>query len=282
MLSENEIVFLKDKSKYIRKLILKMMAKVGSGHIGGALSIVEVLVVLYNKIMYIDPKQPKMPDRDRFVLSKGHAGPALYAALADRGYFDVSELDTLNKPNTNLPSHCDMKKTIGVDMTAGSLGQGFSAAVGMAIGARIDKSEIKVYTLIGDGESQEGQIWEAAMLASHQKLNNLIAFLDYNKMQIDGILDQIVGMDPVDKKWESFGWNVSSVDGHNVKEIYDAIKQAQKYDIKPSMIILNTIKGKGADFAEGKVSSHHMNVTGEQCEKAIEVLYQNEGVKNAG
>jgi len=272
MLSASEIVLLNDKSKHIRKLIIKMITKAGNGHIGGALSIVDALVVLYYKTLNIDPKQPKMHDRDRFVLSKGHAGPALYAVLADKGYFDVSELDTLNKPNTNLPSHCDMKKTIGIDMTAGSLAQGFSAAVGMAIGAKIDGDNFKVYTLIGDGESQEGQIWEAAMLAAHRKLNNLIAFLDYNNMQIDGTLDQIVQVDPMDKKWEAFGWNVYCVDGHNVAEIYDAIENAQKCWEKPSMIILKTIKGKGAFFAEGKVSSHHMSITEEQCKKAIEEL----------
>ena len=281
MLEKNEVVFLNEKSRHLRKLIIEMIGRLGVGHVGGSLSIVEVLAVLYNKEMNIDPKNPKMPERDRFVLSKGHAGPALYATLADRGYFPVSELATLNKPNTNLPSHCDMRRTVGIDMTAGSLGQGLSAAVGMAIGAKLDKSPIRVYALIGDGESQEGQIWEAAMLAAQHKLDNLTVFLDYNKMQIDGMIEDIVGLAPVDKKWESFGWNVMSVNGHDVEEIYDAIERAKEYKGKPTMIILNTIKGKGAYFAEGKLSGHSMNVTEEMAKKAVELLYQNEGEDNA-
>lgn len=282
MLNKNDINYLNKKSRHIRKLILQMMTKAGAGHIGGAASIVEVLVVLYYKVMNIDPEHPKMPERDRFVLSKGHAGPALYAVLADKGYFGLSELDTLNQPDTNLPSHCDMKKTVGVDMTAGSLGQGFSAAVGMAIGAKIDHMGIKVYTVIGDGESQEGQIWEAAMLASQQKLDNLIAFLDRNNMQIDGTLDEIVSLDPADEKWRAFGWNVQEVNGHNAAEIFDAVQQARKCSAKPSMIILNTIKGKDISFAENKVSSHHMNISQEQCEIALKELNKNGGGENDG
>lgn len=281
MLEKNEVEFLSEKSRYIRKLIIEEIGKLGVGHIGGSLSIVEALVVLYYKVMNIDPKNPKMPERDRFVLSKGHAGPGLYAVLADRGYFPVSELDTLNKPETNLPSHCDMRRTPGIDMTAGSLGQGLSAAVGIAIGAKLDNSPIRVYALIGDGESQEGQIWEASMFAAQRKLDNLTVFIDSNKMQIDGMVDEVNSLEPIDKKWESFGWNVQSVNGHDVGEIYDAIEKAIECKGKPSMIILNTIKGKGAYFAEGKVSGHSMTISEEMYKKAVELLYQNEGETDA-
>lgn len=275
MLTEKEINFLNEKCKLVRKLTIEEIGKLGRGHVGGSLSIVELLVVLYNKVMNIDPKNPKMKDRDRFVLSKGHAGPALYATLAERGFFDISELDTLNRPNTNLPSHCDMNKTPGIDMTAGSLGQGLSAAVGIALGAKIDNSPVRVYAAIGDGESQEGQIWEAAMFAPQKKLDNLMVFVDYNKMQIDDMTNNIVNLEPIDKRWEDFGWNVQTVDGHDVNAIYEAIMNAQKCKGKPSVIILNTIKGKGAYFAEGKLSCHHMVVTEEEYKKAVELLYQN-------
>lgn len=275
MLTEKEIAFLNEKCKYVRKLIIEEIGKLGVGHIGGSLSPVEALEVLYQKVMNIDPKNPKMPDRDRFIMSKGHAGPALYAVLADRGYFDVSWLDTLNKPNTLLPSHCDMKRTPGIDMTAGSLGQGMSAGVGIALGAKIDNSKARVYVIVGDGESQEGQVWEAAMFAPQKKLDNLTVFIDYNKMQIDGMTNDVINLEPIDKRWESFGWNVQSVDGHDVNAIYEAIENAKNCKGKPSMIILNTIKGKGCYFAEGNLGSHSMPVTEEQYKKAVELLYQN-------
>ncbi|MCK7487159.1 MAG: transketolase [Bacillus subtilis] len=215
---------------------------------------------------------PEWPLRDRFVLSKGHGGPAVYATLALKGYFPMSLLDTLNISNTELPSHTDMNKTVGVDMTTGSLGQGFSAAVGMAVAAQIDHAPFKVYTLIGDGESQEGQIWEAAMFAGSRKLDHLIAFTDYNKMQIDGEVTQINDIHPLDKKWEAFNWFVQVIDGHDVIQIRDAILKAKATQGKPSMIIMNTIKGKGANFCEGKVGSHNMAVTKEMARDAIERL----------
>jgi len=271
-LTEREVKDLKRKALRIRMITIEMIGKLGVGHIGGSLSIADALAVLYYKVMKIDPKNPKWEDRDFFVLSKGHAGPALYSVLADLGYFPYEWIDTLNKPDTNLPSHCDRLKTPGVDMTAGSLGQGLSAAVGMALAAKICKKDNYVYAIIGDGESQEGQIWEAAMFASHNKLNNLIVLTDYNKMQIDGYIKEVNNLEPLADKWRAFNWNVIEVDGHNVEQIYDAIMKGKSQDEKPTMIILHTTKGKGAYFAEGKVTSHNMSISAEEWQRAIEML----------
>ena len=263
---------LSQKAKEIRELTIKSIGNLGVGHIGGSLSLCEVIAVLYFDVMNVDPDNPKMEDRDRFVLSKGHGGPALYSALALKGFLDISELDTLNKPNTNLPSHCDMKLTRGIDMSTGSLGQGFSAALGMAVAAKMDKKDFTVYTIIGDGESQEGQIWEAAMLGGGRQLDNIIAFTDYNKMQIDGYIEEVNGLEPLDAKWEAFGWHVQTIDGHNIEAILHAIDTAKKIKGKPSMIILDTIKGKGGYFCENMLGSHNMPVSKEQCKKAINLL----------
>ncbi len=263
---------LEQHAKTIRCHTLDTIAHLGVGHIGGSLSIVDILTVLYYDQMHVDPKNPKMPNRDRFVLSKGHGGPAVYATLALKGYFPMALLETLNQSNTNLPSHTDMNKTVGVDMTTGSLGQGFSAAVGMALAAQLDHAPFKVYAIIGDGESQEGQIWEAAMFAGNRKLDHIIAFTDYNKMQIDGEVKDINDVSPLDKKWEAFNWHVQVIDGHDVMAIIDAIENAKATPGKPSMIICNTIKGKGADFCEGDPGSHNMPVTKEMASKAKERL----------
>lgn len=268
----NKVGMLEEKANEIRKLTIRSIGKLGVGHIGGALSLCEVLSALYFEVMNVDPQNPNMENRDRLVLSKGHGGPALYATLALKGFIPVEELDTLNQPNTHLPSHCDRKLTKGIDMTTGSLGQGFSAATGMAIAAKMDKKDLYIYTIIGDGESQEGQIWEAALCAGSRRLDNLIAFTDYNKMQIDGYTEEICGLEPLDKKWESFGWHVQSVDGHDIKEILYAIDNAKKYKGKPSMIILNTIKGKGAYFCENMVASHNMSISEETWKKAVAIL----------
>jgi transketolase len=265
-------LYLESKAKEIRKLTLRCIGNLGVGHIGGSLSIADVLAVLYFEHLNIDPSDPQKKDRDRFVLSKGHGGPAVYSALALKGYFPESLLDTLNQSNTDLPSHTDKNKTIGVDMTTGSLGQGFSAAVGMATAAQLDNAPFKVYAIISDGESQEGQIWEASMFAGNRKLSHLIAFTDYNKMQIDGVIGDVNDVGPLDKKWEAFNWFVQVVDGHDVIAIDEAIIKAKKIKDKPSMIILNTIKGKGADFSEGQVGSHNMPVTKEMAQNAIERL----------
>lgn len=272
-MEKHELALLEEKCKHTRRLIVDEIGKLGVGHIGGCLSVVEALVVLYHKVMRIDPSNPQMEGRDRFVMSKGHAGPALYAVLADKGYFDVSELDTLNKPETKLPSHCDMLKTRGVDMTAGSLGQGFSCAVGMAKASKIKKDNAYIYCIVGDGESQEGQIWEAAMAAAHFKLNNLIAFTDNNKMQIDDVTENVLCVEPLHEKWKAFGWNVLRVNGHNVAEIYDAVMEGKKSADKPTMIVLDTIKGKGVSFIEAMgVKNHSTNISEEQRVAALKEL----------
>lgn len=264
---------LREKAKEIRKLTIKSIGQLSVGHIGGSVDLAELLAVLYYHEMNIDPTNPKLPTRDRFVLSKGHGGPAVYSVLAMKGYISLTDLDTLNRPGTTLPSHCDMNRTTGIDMTTGSLGQGFSCAVGMAISAKMDGFPSYIYTCIGDGESQEGQIWEAAMLASSRQLGNLIAFTDYNNMQIDGYIEEINGLYPLDKKWESFGWYVQSVDGHSVEQIVHAIENAKKYKNTPSMILLNTIKGKGCDFCENMLSSHSVkNITKGMWQNAIAKL----------
>ncbi|TQI68384.1 transketolase [Clostridium sp. KNHs216] len=272
----NKVQMLQAKADEIRKLTIQEIGELGVGHIGGCLSICEVLSALYFDIMKIDAENPKMEDRDRFVLSKGHGGPAVYAALALRGFLKKSELATLNRPNTHLPSHCDRNLTNGIDMTTGSLGQGFSAAVGMAAAANMDHKDLFVYTVIGDGESQEGQVWEAAMFAAGSQLDHLIAFTDYNKMQIDGMIESINGLYPLDKKWEAFGWHVQSVDGHNIQEILNAVDNAKKIPGRPSMILLNTIKGKGAYFCENMVKSHNMQITPEMWKKAVDLLDREE------
>jgi len=271
-MTPESIEALEARAKEARRLTVEMICCIGAGHIGGACSIIDALIVLYDHQMRIDPQNPDWPDRDRFILSKGHAGPALYAVLAMKGYFPREELKTLNQPGTNLPSHCDRNKTIGVDMTAGSLGQGLSAAVGMALAAKMDQKEHRIFALIGDGESQEGQIWEAGMLAAQHQLDNLIVFTDDNKMQIDDFTDNIVSLRPLDKKWESFGWNVQSIDGHDISAIDAAVEKAREQKGKPSMILLNTVKGKGLSFAEGKVACHSMTITGNELAKACAEL----------
>lgn len=272
-MEKQELEILEAKSKEIRKLIIHEIATLGVGHIGGCLSTVEALVCLYYKTMNIDPKNPKMVGRDMFVLSKGHAGPALYAVLADKGYFPIAELDTLNKPETRLPSHADMLKTPGIDMTAGSLGQGVSAAVGMAKASKIKKDNATIFAMIGDGESQEGQVWEAAMAAAHFKLDNFILFLDNNGMQIDDVTAKTMNLGDVEAKWNSFGFNTVAVDGHCIESISDAIENAKKSTGKPSMIILNTVKGKGVSFIEAMgVKNHNTTINEEQMQNAFAEL----------
>ena len=265
---------LNEKSRRIRMLTVRCIGNLGVGHIGGSLSVCDLLSCLYfGGLMHIDPKNPKMEGRDRLVMSKGHAGPALYAALALKGYFDEKELYTLNKPETNLPSHCDMNRTTGIDMTTGSLGQGFSCAMGIALGSKIKKDGATIYAIIGDGESQEGQIWEAAMFAAHKKLDNLIAFTDLNKYQIDGATDEINTLGDVEKKWEGFGWHVQRIDGHNCDMILDSVAKAKKYAGKPSMIIMDTVKGKGVTFVEAAgAANHNMNLSAEETKRALDEL----------
>ncbi len=259
------------KAKEIRRNTLQCIGSLGVGHIGGSLSIAETLAALYFKHMNVDPKNPKMEGRDRLIVSKGHAGPGVYAALAAKGYIAKEELLTLNRAGTNLPSHCDMNKTPGVDMTTGSLGQGFSCAAGIAKASKLANDNATIYTIIGDGESQEGQIWEAAMFAAQHGLDNLIAFTDFNGFQIDGGVDEICGVAPLDKKWEAFNWRVINVaDGNNMGEVDKAITQARKRSGKPVMIILKTVKGKGVSFIEAaKAGNHSMNLSKEQIDAAL-------------
>lgn len=262
-----------ETSKEIRKLTLKCISDFGSGHIGGSLSIVDVLTALYFKEMNIDPKNPKMEGRDRLVVSKGHAGPAVYSTFAYKGYFDIEELSTLNKIGTNLPSHCDMNKVKGVDMTTGSLGQGISCAVGIALGSKIKQDGATTYCIIGDGESQEGQVWEALMFAANKKLNNLIVFLDYNKMQIDGTIDEVNDCGNFYERFKAFGFDTYSIDGHDISKICATIEQAKLVNDKPHMIILNTIKGKGVSFIEEMgVKNHSIPISKEDLEKALNEL----------
>lgn len=272
-MEKQEINFLKERCKEVRRLILKAIHNASKGHYGGCLSIVETLVLLYNKEMNINVEDPKMEGRDRLVLSKGHAGPGLYATLADKGYITKEELLTLNKENTNLPSHCDMNKTNGIDMTTGSLGQGISCAVGMAKASKIKKDNSYIYCILGDGECNEGQVWEAALAASSFNLNNLIVFIDYNKMQLDGELKDIIKMDNLDEKWKAFGFYTQNVeDGHNMEEIHEAIESGKKQE-KPVAIVLNTIKGKGISVIENEgYKNHSMGLTDEQFKKALEEL----------
>ncbi|WP_343208757.1 transketolase [Anaerolentibacter hominis] len=270
------VEMLKEKAKEIRKLTLKTIGTLGIGHIGGSMSICDLLAVLYHEAMNVDASDPKKADRDRLVCSKGHGGPAVYAALASRGFIPESQLETLNTPNTHLPSHCDMNLTPGIDMTTGSLGQGFSCAVGMAAAAKMDKNPCNVFAIVGDGECQEGQIWEAAMFAGNNNLSNLIAFLDYNKMQVDGYVNDIGDLYPLDKKWEDFGWNVQVIDGHDVYAISRAIDYAKKEHHRPCMIIMNTIKGKGAYFCENDPSNHCRDVSEEEWKSAVKKLDEEE------
>lgn len=270
IMDKERLDYLIDQARIIRNTTIEMIGTLGVGHIGGCMSIIEVLTAIYYETANVDPKNPQKPDRDRVVLSKGHAGPALYSTLAEKGFFDRSWIYTLNKPGTNLPSHADKNRTPGIDMTAGSLGQGISAAVGMAMAAKMDKNPCNVYAIIGDGESQEGQVWEALMLAGSKKLNNLIVFIDNNKMQIDGTVEEVNGIEDLEAKFNAFRFNTVSVDGHDIEQIVDAINNAKKQTDKPNMIILNTIKGKGFPEGEGKVSCHNMNMTEEVWKKAIE------------
>ncbi|MGI5963335.1 MAG: transketolase [Lawsonibacter sp.] len=273
---QDMVVDLKRKSNEIRQLTLECIHSIGVGHVGGCLSIAEVLSCLYfGGLMHIDPQNPKMEGRDRLVVSKGHAGPAVYAALCSKGYFPKEQLLTLNQFGTNLPSHCDMNRTPGIDMTTGSLGQGFSCAVGIALGSKIKGDGATIYSIIGDGESQEGQIWEAAMFASQKKLTNLIAFTDYNKLQIDGTVDAINSLEDIQARWTAFGFQTYRIDGHDCEAILHTVKQAKQLALRPTMIILDTIKGKGVTFAENAgVGNHNMPLPDDVFQQAMAELRQ--------
>ena len=256
----------------IRKHALTAVHSAASGHPGGSLSIAEIMSVLFFDEMNIDPKNPKMADRDRFVMSKGHCAPALYGTLAERGFFPVEDMKTFRQADSYLQGHPDMKGVPGVDMSTGSLGQGICAANGMALAAKLDNKDYRVYAVMGDGELEEGQVWEAAMFAAHYKLDNLTAFVDLNLLQIDGDVREVMNPTPVDKKFEAFGWNVIIVDAHSVEEIRNAIDTAKTVKGKPTVVIANSTKGKGVSFMENQAGWHGTAPNAEQYEQAIKEL----------
>ncbi|WP_195264445.1 transketolase [Clostridium sp. 1001275B_160808_H3] len=260
---------LRSLAKTVRGDIVSMLTESCSGHPGGSLSAADILTTLFFGEMNIDPKNPKDAERDRFVLSKGHAAPVLYSVLARSGYFPVEELNTLRKIGSRLQGHPSMKCLPGVDMSTGSLGQGISVAVGMSLAGKIDNKNYRVYTLLGDGELEEGQVWEAAMSAAHYKLDNLTAFIDFNGLQIDGDITKVMNPSPIDKKFEAFGWNVLVIDGHDIDEILNAIEKAKNCKGKPTVVVCKTIKGKGVSFMENQAAWHGTAPSKEQCEQAL-------------
>ncbi len=255
----------------IRMEVCKMIATIPAGHLGGSLSIADTLAVLYGGKMNIDPQNPDWDGRDWLVMSKGHCGPALYATLALKGYFPMEMLPTINKPGTDLPSHCDRNHTPGIDMTTGSLGQGAGTAAGVAFGYKIDGKPNKVYVIFGDGEIQEGQVWEMAMLAASRNLDNLVAFVDFNKLQIDGRTDngEVCNVGDIEAKFKAFGWYTQFINGHDVEAISDAVDNARANTGCPSVIILDTIKGKGWSKAENQVGSHSRGISEEELKEAL-------------
>lgn len=274
---ENLIITeLKSKANKIRKDIVRMITEAKSGHPGGSLSAVDVVTALYFKVMRHNPENPKWEDRDRFILSKGHAAPLLYSVLAESGYFEVKELLTLRKLGSRLQGHPDMKRLPGIEISTGSLGHGLSVGNGMAIAGKLNRKDFRVYVLLGDGECQEGQVWEAAMTASHYKLDNVTAILDYNGLQIDGPVKDVMDIAPISKKWRAFGWNVVEINGHDFKEILDSFEKIKKLKGKPSIIIAHTTKGKGVSFMENVVDFHGKAPTKEQMVQALKELEENE------
>jgi transketolase len=270
--TSRDLDFLKEKAKAIRVEILKMLTEAGSGHTGGSLSAADIVAALYFYKMRHSPQDPKWRERDRFILSKGHAAPVLYAALALSGYFEKSLLKTLRKIGSPLQGHPCSKKLPGVEISTGSLGQGLSIANGLALGLKLDNLPSRVYCLIGDGESQEGQIWEAAMTAAHYRLDNLCAIIDNNGLQIDGPCSEVMGIEPIVQKWEAFGWYVIDIDGHNMGSIVDAFDEAESVNGRPTMVVARTIKGKGVCSFEGKVEYHGTAPTCQELECALKEL----------
>jgi transketolase len=257
------------RRREVRNLMTRVLGKSSHAHIGGCLSILEVVTVLYFHEMKVDPRNPRWDGRDYLVLSKGHAGPVLYSALAVKGFFDPRELFTLNEGGTRYPSHVDRNRTPGIDMTCGSLGQGLSVAAGMAIGLRFDRKPNTVYCIVSDGECQEGQVWEAAMFSAHQKLDNMVVFCDSNKAQTDGFTKDINNVEPLPDKWRAFGWEVFDIDGHDMEAIIVAVAAARKVTGRPRMIILNTVKGNSAPAFHGTGNCHCVDFTPREAEELI-------------
>ncbi len=272
ILNSRDVGYLKERAREMRIEILTMLEKSGSGHTGGSLSAADIVAALYFYKMKHNPKDPEWSGRDRFILSKGHAAPVLYTALALTGYFEKSMLDSLRKVGCPLQGHPSSKMLAGVEISTGSLGQGLSIANGMALGLRLDKSPSRVYCLLGDGETQEGQVWEAAMSASHYGLDNLCAIVDLNGLQIDGRCCDVMNIEPVPDKWKAFGWHTILIDGHNMQEVVDALDEAEKVKGKPCAILARTVKGKGVSIFEGKAEYHGITPTKEELEIAIKEL----------
>lgn len=268
ILEQQKIIEIELLAAKIRLESILSMGSCGSGHVGGVLSAADVVAVLYGDVVHYDSTDPLMEDRDRVILSKGHCGPVLYAALALKGFFPIELLSTLNQNNTTLPSHCSMHDTPGIDMSTGSLGQGASLAAGLALGMKLKNIRRFVYLILGDGECDEGQVWEMAMFAAQQKLDHLVAFVDLNHQQLDGYTDDICALGDIRRKFEDFGWHALQVDGHDPAAIYDAIQKAKEVTGIPSVIVLDTVKGKGWSVTEGKGNVHHIPVTRVQMEAA--------------
>ena len=255
-MEKSKEIMLAEKANHIRQHIVTEVHSAGAGHPGGSLGIADIMAYLYFDVMNIDPKNPKNPDRDRFVLSKGHCAPALYGTLAERGYFPVEDLKGFRSIDSYLEGHPDMKGVPGVDMSSGSLGQGICAANGMALAAKIDKKDYRVYSILGDGEIEEGQVWEAAMFAAHYKLDNLTAFVDFNGLQIDGDITKVMNPTPIDKKFEAFGWHVIIADAHDFNDLEKAVNEAKATKGQPTVIIAKSVKGKGVSYMENQAGWH--------------------------
>ena len=271
-MERKELSFYEETARRVRIDIIKSTYHAGSGHPGGSLSAADIITALYFGEMNIDPEDPDMKGRDRFVLSKGHAVPAQYSALAERGYFPVSDIMTLRKLGSAFQGHGNMHLVPGIEMSTGSLGQGFSASVGMALANKLDNNGARVYTLLGDGEIQEGLVWEAAMAAAHYKLSDLTAIVDWNGLQIDGRNDDVMTVAPIKEKFESFGWHALSIDGHDFKQIFDAFDAARAETEKPTVIVAKTIKGKGVSFMEDQVGWHGKAPKEDEAKQAVEDL----------
>ncbi len=269
---QNGVAEFKQTTKQLRVDIIRMIEAAGSGHPGGSLSVIDILTVLYLKFLRHDPKRPDWPERDRLVLSKGHACPALYAVMARTGYFPKENLMTLRKLGSPLQGHPDRLRLPGIEFSSGSLGQGLSVGLGMAMAAKLDKSGFKTYVILGDGEIQEGQCWEALMAAPKFKLDNLTMILDHNNGQIDGHVDEVLPIDPMEDKLKSFGWEVSTIDGHDFAQIENALSQAQKAGGVPHAIIAKTVKGKGVSFMENAIAWHGKAPSKEEADRAVEEI----------
>jgi len=263
---------LKEMARKLRRHVISMTAAAGSGHPGGSLSAADIVTALYFKVMHHNPEKPQWPDRDRFILSKGHAAPILYAALAESGYFPVEELATLRKLGSRLQGHTDRNLTPGVEMSAGSLGMGLSFGIGVALAARLDHRDYETYILLSDGECDEGQTWEAALSAPQFKLDNLVAIVDCNRIQLSGWTRDIMNLEPLNQKWQAFGWHTIDIDGHDFNQILSAFQEARKVKTKPTVIIAHTIKGKGVSFMENKVKFHGKAPTPDEAERALKEL----------